>query len=208
MRADAESFFDWWNILGFSTVLVLLLVFLVASLSPFVPSLDTGIGLLILTGVYAFTSFNQMRETRWSRKEETGMAVRPHFIDSEGEQELVLYNFGDGAALDLRLRVVLASEDGNRCFDLIDSNRTVHLNEGDYYSIFCEELRDLANSGSGIYEDASDKQLRFYYTWETRNGRQYPTGVDKPQDMPMDEIVCEADGARTVSLSEIQSKVA
>ena len=208
IRVDLESFFDRWNTIGFLTILGLILVFTVASWFPSLPTLDTGMGLLILTGVYAFTSFNQMRETRWSRKGETGMAIRPHFIDSEEGKELVLYNFGEGPALGLRLRVVLVSEDGDRCFDLIGSNRTVHLNEGKHFSIFCDELGNLADSSSVIYEDASDKQLRFYYTWETRNGRQYPTGMDEPLNMSMDEIVREANEARTVGLSEIQSRVA
>lgn len=206
MKNDMKRFFDWWNGLGAVALIILFLILTVDSLSPLSFKLNTQTGILMLTGIYAYTTFNQMRESRQDRQQCVGMALRPRFIQTDGGCALVLYNFGEGAALDIRLRIIHISKDGNECYDVIGPNDTVHLSEDEYYPIPTDELFELKKSSSDLPED-DDGRLEFYYTWESQTGRQYPHDIDKPHKKSMDDIVCQTENPRTVRLTESLSKV-
>ena len=206
MWTDVERFFDWWNLLGVILLLILFGTLLTGSI--WIPQTSIGpeAGILILTGVYAFTAFNQMRESRWTRRQGEGMALRPHFTTTPDGTELVLQNFGEGSALDLRLRAVLKSQDGKQQYDLVSEDDTVHLQQGEYCLVFRDELASLNDIDSKLYS-APDAKLEFYYTWEATNGRQYPSDIDQPTSKPMDTIVDITDTPRTVKLSEVHERL-
>jgi len=206
MRSDTRNFFDWWNFLGLTALIVLIGFQITDSILPLQFSIGTQDGVLILTGAYAFTAFNQMRETRWTRRQGDGMALRPHFIDEVDGSGLVLYNFGEGAALDLRLRIILRSNGGVENFDVISENDSVHLPEGDFFTIPEGCLGALNDPDSEVYEDPN-ATLEFYYTWESTTGRQYPSDMEEPKEVPMDEIADTYDSPRAVRATEIRDRL-
>lgn len=207
MWCDTRRFFDLWNLIGLAVLIVLIGSQIFESIWPLQFGVSTQDGILILTGAYSFTAFNQMRETRWTRRQGEGMALRPHFVDELDGAGLTLFNFGEGAALDVRLQIVLRSSDGIGHFEVISDDDLVHLSEGDFLTISQDCLDKLNDPDSNVYTDP-DATLEFYYTWEATTGRQYPSDVGEPKELPMDEIVDAYDSPRTVRLSEVRERLA
>ena len=203
MRSDTWSFFDWWNLAGLAALIGLIVIQLTDYTWPLQTDIGTQDGILILTGAYAFTAFNQMRESRWSRKQGEGMALRPHFVD---ESELGLYNFGEGAALDIRLQIILRGGEDIQELDMVSEEDSVHLPENDYFTIPLDRFKGLNDPESDLHEDPN-AILEFYYTWESTTGRQYPSGMEEPNEVSMNEFADTYDSPRKVRVSEIRERL-
>jgi len=206
MRSDTWSFFDWWNLAGLAALLILILIQLTDYTWPLQADIGTQDGILILTGAYAFTAFNQMRESRWSRKQGEGMALRPHFVDETDGSVLSLYNFGEGAALDLRLKIILSGSEYDEKLDVVSEEDSIHLPENDYITIPLDCLDGLNDPESDLRED-SNAVLEFYYTWESTTGRQYPSGMEEPNEVSMNMMADTFDSPREVKVSEIRDRL-
>lgn len=210
MYDDVDRFFDAWNTIGAICVSAIALILLLLR-GPTTQSV-----LVIVTTIYAFITFNQMREARWNRRPASSLAVWPSFIfnSDTGEYDLGLQNFGDSPALGLRLRAKL--KEGDATIDTLDisgKDQHLHLEQGEFVSLTSGtpgfgSWQELADPDDDIYENAEQKYIEFYYTFEATNGVQYPRGMQRPQQMDIDEVVKIADNPRTVRLTEILQKCA
>lgn len=209
MYDDAVRFFDAWNTIG-------VLVVAIAGVLLLSRGATTQSVLVIVTAIYAFISFNQMREARQNRRAASSLAVRPSFIfnSDTGEYDLGLQNFGDGPALGLRLRAKL--KEGDTTIDTLDisgKDQHLHLEQGEFVSLISrhpgyESWQGLADADNDIYENADQRYIEFYYTFEATDGVQYPRDMQRPQQMELDEVVKMADSPRTVRLTETLRKCA
>lgn len=201
MVEDAYRFFDGWNKLAGILIIIVIAYTFTPGAESRIP-ISTTEALLLVTTVYAFAAFNQMRETRLNRKQTAGMSMRPTFSNDS----LKLKNFGIGPAHDIRLRVILRDDETKyREVDLIKESDTIHLEEGENFDILTTELSDLADSESQVYEDIEEKVLEFYYTWTGRSGKHYP--AEGEANDPMIEVVNSHPEPRCVTLRELHKKI-
>lgn len=210
MYEDVAWFFDDWNV-------IVAVIFGLIGVGTFVVGGFTPQSVLVfVTAVYAFLTFNQMRESKLNPRLATPFAVRPHFRQSDctDDYDFGLKNFGSGPALNLRLKAVLLEGD-----DTIDTltisakDRHLHLEENCFLSLITEipeeqSFGDLTDVEDSVFANYEQKSIELYYTFEANDGTQYPLGWSKPTDMDMDKVVDLAKSPRTVELAEIREKCA
>ena len=208
MWTDVDNFFDNWNALGGGFVL------LVSVVGFYWLGFTSEMLLVSITALYAFVSFNQMRETRWNRRPSSLLAVRPHFQSSEkGEGvEFGLKNFGDSPALNLRLCAILRKNRGEvDRVTISNSDWHLHLDEGGFLSLSNppwsnNRLGNFADSEDPVYNECTKKSIELYYTFESNQGVQYPRSWSEPMNWSWKEVVDETDNPRAIKLEEIRKK--
>lgn len=131
MWEDTKWFFDNWNIFGAIAFGGIVLA------AVLVGGFTTQSVLVALTALYAFFTFNQMRESKFNPRPASPLSVRPHFeIGESGSVELGVKNFGEGPALNFRLNACLV--DAGETLDTMvvsTKERNLHLESGKFLSL-------------------------------------------------------------------------
>lgn len=208
MADDIVWFFDRWNILG----AIVIGIIIIASLAS--GGFNPQNALVLITAMYAFVTFNQMRESKFNPRPARPLAVRPYFRERDDRNgcDFGLKNFGEGPALNLRLKAVLL--EGGKKVDSVTvsaKDRHFHLDEGGFLSLNegtrnHQSLGDLNDAEDAIFENHEQKSIELYYTFESNDGTQYPLNWNSPAEMTMAEVENKSESPRTVELTEILEK--
>lgn len=201
---DIRNFFDLWNILGAILISILVAFF-------YVQGFNSRNILVAVTAVYAFITFNQMRESRWSRKHPGALTVRPHFRwdEEKGKHIFGLKNFSSSPALNLRLYAILRDEAGRiETLQVSSKDKHLHLEKGSFLSLMRDSFEYLSDAEADIYKGDQEKHIELYYTFESNSGREYPLSWNNPTEMEWEKVIEKAESPREVKLSEIQDKCA
>ena len=219
MKNDVYNFVDKWNTFG------LLVITVVLSWAILEQNFTTNLVLVVFTAAYTFVTFNQMRETRWSRKHPGTLTLRPDFEwDDDRDTDIFgLRNFGTGPAINLRGCAIIRDgngkdasrvweEDGDHVLRFPKKDNHLSLKEGELLPL-TEGSHYIGNHFNNLWNEDGDlkrkyegKQMELYYTFESNTGEPYPRDWSKPTEIGMEEVIEMADAPRTVRLSEIVDK--
>lgn len=178
---NVYQFLDFWNKFGISLLLILTLVVIV-SIVLFNQSILTG-ALVVVTGVYVFTTFNQMRE---ARKQTLFRPVQPD-IDYSAEHDAEvpgIRNFGSEIAYGLELLASLEPDEDDeptitRRIAKWKSPTTLDPDE------FEPVIKDTENFKEDL-DDLEEGQLSLYYAYSTASVPRVPSNEEEllEKDLP------------------------
>lgn len=179
---NVYQFFDFWNKVG--TILLLILSLIVAaSIVYFDQNLLTG-ALVIVTGVYVFTTFNQMRE---ARKQTLFRPVQPD-IDYSAEHDVEVpgvRNFGGETAYGIELLAALEpDEDDSTITRRIAKWESPTTLEPDEFEPVIEDPKNF----NGNLNDLEGGQLSLYYAYSTASVPRVPSNEETLLDKDITKL--------------------
>lgn len=172
VRKDVDSFFDFWNKVGLGGLIVLsLLVGAKVVLSG--RGTLTGI-LIIVTGVYVFTTFNQMREAR--KRTYSRPVQRDIGYSEEHDAEVPgIRNYGSATAYDIEFLAALESDekdDSIKMGEITKLESPTTLEPGEFEPV----VEDMGKFEEKliITSKLEGGQLSLYYAYSTPSVHRIP----------------------------------
>lgn len=198
---NVYSFLDFWNIAG--TILIMILFIIVGtSIVYFNQSILTG-ALVVVTGVYVFTTFNQMRE---ARKQTLFRPVQPEVeYSAEHDAEVPgIRNFGSETAFHIELLASLESDEDDkpavtRRISKWESPTTLGPDE------FEPVIQDTKNFKDDL-NDLEGGQLSLYYAYSTASVPRVPSNEEELLDKDLIELQKEYPEPTSFSVKTLQGQ--
>lgn len=180
---NVYQFLDFWNMVGILLLLVLFLI-VFTSIVYFNQSILTG-ALVVVTGVYVFTTFNQMRE---ARKQTLFRPVQSEVGYSAEHDAKVpgIRNFGSETAFHIELLASLEPDEDDkttitRRISKWESPTTLGPDEFEPVIQDTENFKDNLN-------DLEGGQLSLYYAYSTASVPRVPSNEEELLDKDLIEL--------------------
>lgn len=206
--AELQDFFDFWDrilLLGLGVIFGI----------PFLPAVVSIAGrsfstpqyplspVAAFTALYVFFAFKTMRHNNAANS--ANETVRRDY-NEEKESDFGLRNFGPGPALYLRVHATVEPNGPEHTIE--EADPPLHLTEGEFISVLKDDLAELCEENSSIYQEQNCSRLELYYTWESSTGNQCPPGLNGPREMTIDELKDAADDPRYEELENLRENCA
>lgn len=179
---DVHQFLDFWNKVALVLITFLLIVSIV--LSYLNQSILTGI-LILVTGLYAFTTFIQMRE---ARKQSYSRPVQPD-IDYSAEHDAEvpgIRNFGSETAYSIEFLASLESSgdaDPFKTREITKWESPTTLKPDEFEPV----VEDIEKFEEKLH-DIEEGQLSLYYAYSTASTHRIPPSEEELLDKNITEI--------------------